>query len=102
MSCCDHRLLKELGRKPDSAIPVPTRTIVGKQIIPVMPPITPDALTHGNKGSGCGGHFNIMTAYGKNAGNCDQQYFVRPCPGYSNGNQMMGGMRENFRYGRRC
>ena len=60
-----------------------------------MPPITPDTLTHGGKSSGCSGFFNITTAYGKNAANCDQQYAVRPCPDNR--------LRENFSYGcRRC
>ncbi len=53
----------------------------GKQIVPVWAPITPEALTHGSAALNAskGGYFNIMDAYGKNAGCCDQKYAATGC-----------------------
>ena len=42
--------------------------------VPEYRAITTDALTHGGKSNGCGGYFNIMDAYGDDAGNCNVSY----------------------------
>jgi len=54
------------------------RPVTGKYIVPRYDAISYDALTHGAN-SGCGGYFNVMQAYGDNAGNCNQRYLSKLC-----------------------
>jgi hypothetical protein len=42
--------------------------------VPQYRAITTDALTHGGKNTNCGGYFNIMDAYGDDAGSCSVSY----------------------------
>ena len=57
---------------------VPPTTVTGYQIIPQYSTIGYDALTH-NAAPSCSGYFNVTSAYGDNAGNCNTQYYNRPC-----------------------
>ena len=40
-----------------------------------------DTLTHGRKTPTCSGFFNITSAYGANANNCNTQFVQRLCSG---------------------
>lgn len=62
--------------------PVPSnvRAVSGKYVVPQWGALTNDALTHGGAGS-CGGYFNITSAYGKGAGQCNQAYVTSLCGG---------------------
>ena len=80
MSCCDYSTLGDMNQQKKGMIPIPRTTVIGVQIVPDFKAPTYDTLTHGVKAPGCSGFFNIMSAYGKNAAMCDQQYSSRPCP----------------------
>lgn len=47
-------------------------------VVPQYSAIGYDALTHGQSGS-CQQYFNIMSAYGKDAGSCQTRYSTRLC-----------------------
>jgi hypothetical protein len=53
-------------------------TVSGNYVVPNYSAIGYNALTHGEQGS-CSGYFNITSAYGANANNCNTQYSNSPC-----------------------
>ena len=57
---------------------VPATTVSGLYVVPEYGTIGYSALTHGEAPS-CAGYFNIESAYGKGAANCNTQYMQRMC-----------------------
>lgn len=57
---------------------VPPNNISGYYVVPDYKTINYDALTHGDEPS-CAGYFNITGGYGRNAENCETNYYKRPC-----------------------
>ena len=57
---------------------VPRTTVSGMYIVPSYGAPGYSALTHGAAPS-CSGFFNITSAYGKNASNCNTQYVQKLC-----------------------
>jgi hypothetical protein len=53
-------------------------TVVGTYIVPEYGAIGYNALTHGDAPT-CGGYFDITSAYGKTANNCNTKYMNRLC-----------------------
>jgi hypothetical protein len=58
---------------------VPPTTVSGSYVVPNYSAIGYNALTHDAKGPSCTGYFDITTAYGAGAANCDTQYSSRAC-----------------------
>ena len=78
-NCCDYSTLSEMNRQNKGSIPVPRTTVNGVQIVPDYKAPTYNTLTHGVRNPECSGFFNIMSAYGRKAANCNQQYSARKC-----------------------
>lgn len=57
---------------------VPPTTVAGSYVVPAFGTIGYNALTHGDTPS-CAGYFDITSAYGKGAENCNTQYMQRMC-----------------------
>ena len=75
MPGCGYKTLNNLssGNLPKK------QDLIGIQIIPDYKAPTLNTLTHGVKNPGCSNFFDITTAYGKNASQCNQKYIDRPC-----------------------
>jgi len=54
------------------------KVVTGQYIVPAYNAIGYNALTHGGVGS-CSGYFNIGSAYGKDAAQCNQAYVTSLC-----------------------
>ena len=60
--------------------PVPATTTMNVQVVPNYGSIGYAALTGGpDNVPSCNGYFNITSAYGDNAQNCNTQYMQRLC-----------------------
>ena len=79
MSCCDYKTLNELGQKSTGSVPIQRTTVTGHYIVPDYKAPSYNTLMHGVRNPSCAGFFNIMSAYGKNAANCNQQYSLTKC-----------------------
>ena len=55
------------------------RAVSGYYVVPSYSAIGYNALTHGQEQPSCNGYFNITSAYGAGANDCDQQYGNRSC-----------------------
>lgn len=60
---------------------VPATTVKGVYVVPDYGTIGYSALTHGT-GPSCAGYFDITSAYGKGAENCNTQFMQRMCDKY--------------------
>ena len=53
--------------------------VSGYYVVPNYSAIGYNALTHGQQQPSCSGYFDITSAYGAGASQCDQQYSNRTC-----------------------
>ena len=58
---------------------VPTNTVSGVYVVPNYSAIGYNALTHDSSSPSCSGYFNIASAYGAGASQCNTQYHQSPC-----------------------
>lgn len=61
--------------------PVNPKQTSGVYVVPSYGAIGYNALTHGQGVPGCGGYFNIKSAYGAGAGSCNTTYTTKLCGG---------------------
>jgi len=66
------------ANKGVSGIPVPRTNVSGVYLVPTYGAPGYNTLTH-NSAPSCSGFFNINTAYGQNANNCNTQYVKSMC-----------------------
>ena len=67
--------------KAGAPVPAVAQAVAGAYVVPSFGAPGYDALTHGQKSPTCTGHFDITTAYGKDANKCSTHYTRRTCDG---------------------
>lgn len=80
-SACSYATLSHYNKSmpgETSRPPIPAGTVSGHYIVPVWGASGYDVLTGNGVGS-CSGYFSIESAYGKNAGQCNQKYTTKLC-----------------------
>jgi len=70
-------------------MPSNAKVVTGHYVVPAYNAPSYDTLGHGLAPT-CGGYFNIQTAYGKGASQCNQAYVTSMCSGGNNGTGMQG------------
>ena len=80
---CDYVSLANYNSSSAGTLGNPTymhaTDVVGHYVVPNYSAIGYNALTHGGATPSCSGYFNIASAYGANAGNCNTQYMNSSC-----------------------
>jgi hypothetical protein len=79
---CSYATLSRYNSNGQLAVPVPERTrgVSGAYVVPSFGlGHGYNSLTHGRKTGTCNGFFNITSAYGKNANNCNTQFVRTLC-----------------------
>ena len=88
-SSCSYTTLNNYNSSTAGSLGSPAysaTTVKGYYVVPNYSAPGYNALTHGNDTPTCSGYFNVTSAYGANAANCNTQYSQMPC-----GNSMMKG-----------
>ena len=81
-AACSYATLSQYNSNGQLNVPVPdrTRAVSGMYVVPTYGlGAGYNSLTHGNKAGSCNGFFNITSAYGRNANNCNTQYVKTLC-----------------------
>jgi len=80
---CDYVSLANYNSSSAGTLGNPTymhaTDVVGHYVVPNYGSIGYNALSHGNTTPSCSGYFNITSAYGANAGDCNTQYINSSC-----------------------
>ena len=95
-SSCSYTTLNNYNSSTAGSLGSPAysaSTVKGYYVVPNYSAPGYNALTHGNDTPTCSGYFNVTSAYGANAANCNTQYSQMPC-----GNSIIKGERINDYY----
>lgn len=94
-AACNYAPLGQYNDGYNMGVPPQGRATKGVYITPVWGGIGYDALI--NKVPNCSGYFDINSAYGANAGNCQTTYRTSLCGGGSNLGSSCGSLAPNQR-----